>query len=116
MAKQRIIHLIDDLDGTTADETLRFAVDEQVYEIDLSTAHANELRRVLSRYQVKGRKLGRARLLAPGERPKRRRVTNGEPARVREWAKRNGYGVQPYGRVPKPILELYRADTAGAAA
>ncbi|MDN3243031.1 histone-like nucleoid-structuring protein Lsr2 [Glycomyces tritici] len=110
MAKQRVIHLIDDLDGTTADETLRFAIDEQVYEIDLSATHANELRRVLSRYQAKGRKLGRARLLAPGERPRRRRNTSGESARVREWAKRNGYGVQPYGRVPNTILELYKAS------
>lgn len=116
MAKQRIIHLIDDLDGGTADETIRFAIDEQVYEIDLSAVHAKELRATLDRYQERGRRLGRARLLAPGERPKgpRQRGGNGEHSRARAWAKQNGYPIQPQGRVPKAIIERYQQ--AGAAA
>lgn len=118
MAKQRIIHLIDDLDGGTADETIRFAIDEQIYEIDLSVANARELRRTFKRYQEGGRKIRPVKLLAAGERPTRprRRASNGDAARVREWAKAHGYGVQPSGRVPNAILDLYREATRSVSA
>ncbi|WP_443098148.1 Lsr2 dimerization domain-containing protein, partial [Terrabacter aerolatus] len=36
MAQQKIVTLIDDLDGTEAAETVTFAIDGGIYEIDLS--------------------------------------------------------------------------------
>ena len=45
---QRIQTLfIDDLDGSEAAGTVRFALDGTEYEIDLSTAHSEELRNAL---------------------------------------------------------------------
>jgi hypothetical protein len=41
---------IDDLDGSPADGTVRFALDGTSYEIDLSTQHAKAPRAALSRY------------------------------------------------------------------
>ncbi len=41
------VQLIDDIDGSQAAETVHFAVDGRMYEIDLSTEHAESLRRSL---------------------------------------------------------------------
>jgi Lsr2 len=42
--------LSDDLDGSQADSTVRFALDGIEYEIDLSAEHARALRDALARY------------------------------------------------------------------
>ena len=47
--------LVDDLDGSPADETVNFALDGRNYEIDLSKEHAAELREFLKPYMKKGR-------------------------------------------------------------
>jgi hypothetical protein len=55
MAKTLIVKLSDDIDGGDADETVRFALDGKVYEIDLSAANAAKLRGALKLYIDKGR-------------------------------------------------------------
>ena len=63
MAKRIETVLIDDLDGASpADETVRFAIDDTSYEIDLNAEHAAELRSALNAYvgaarRVRGRRL-----------------------------------------------------------
>ena len=47
MARKVQVHLLDDIDGGKADETLKFALDGTNYEIDLSTKHADKLPLVL---------------------------------------------------------------------
>ena len=42
MAKRVTEHLVDDIDGSEAAETIRFAVDGTEYEIDLSERNASE--------------------------------------------------------------------------
>ena len=49
------VSLIDDFDGTEASETVKFALDGKTYEIDLSKANANELRRTLRPYIERSR-------------------------------------------------------------
>src|SRR6201986_3183876 len=41
---------IDDIDGSEAEGTVRFALDGAEYEIDLNAKNANALRKALSRY------------------------------------------------------------------
>src|SRR6266568_7212927 len=41
---------IDDIDGSEAEGTVRFALDGAEYEIDLNAKHAEALRKALSRY------------------------------------------------------------------
>jgi hypothetical protein len=55
MAKATITYLADDLDGSDADETIRFALDGKTYEIDLSKKNAAALRKVLKPYVTAGR-------------------------------------------------------------
>jgi hypothetical protein len=44
------IDLVDDLDGSVADETVSFELDGKSYEIDLSTKNAEEFRCTLRQY------------------------------------------------------------------
>src|SRR5438477_2210126 len=44
MARTVQVQLLDDIDGSKADETLTYGLDGTNYEIDLSAAHAEKLR------------------------------------------------------------------------
>ena len=44
MAQHIFVSLVDDIDGSEADETVQFALDGVTYEIDLSAENAEELR------------------------------------------------------------------------
>ncbi len=41
MARKVEVKLVDDIDGGVADETLKFSLDGTLYEIDLSSKHAD---------------------------------------------------------------------------
>lgn len=106
MAQQVKVLLIDDLDGGEAAETVRFGLDGKDYEIDLSDAHANELREVLARFAAQGRKLSKVsgaayhRTTVPTKRDNRA---------IREWAQANGHELSDRGRIPDNIIEAYDA-------
>ncbi len=95
MAQKIEILLVDDLDGSPADETVQFSLDGTDYEIDLSTDHARELRERLKEYVRRGR---------TESRPPRARH---EAARIRAWALHNGFDVAPRGRIHRDILDAY---------
>ena len=61
MAQKTVVTLTDDIDGKTADETVKFGLDGINYEIDLRRANAEKLREALRPYQDAARK-------APGDR------------------------------------------------
>jgi hypothetical protein len=103
---------IDDLDGGAAEGTVRFALDGTEYEIDLSTAHNDELRKSLEKYVTHARKVGgQARRAARGG--GRRGSSTIDTARVREWAKDQGYNIKDRGRVPAEFVAKYQ-EAAGA--
>lgn len=105
MAQRVNVVLIDDLDGSEAAETVRFSLDGTNYAVDLSEAHANELRDLLAPYVGVARKLSGQRRMA------RRAAANGEPnpADVRTWARENGHEVSSRGRIPAEVLQAYAA-------
>ncbi|GAA2268464.1 Lsr2 family protein [Glycomyces scopariae] len=116
MAKKTQVILIDDIDGSTAEETVKFAIDGQAYEIDLSASHAKELRDALEKFQEAGTRLGRYSLGAPrgpvrgaAVAPRRQSVDREQNKAIREWAERNGKNVSPRGRIPAAIVEEYNA-------
>jgi Lsr2 len=111
MAKKTIVELTDDLDGSPADETLRFALDGSEFEIDLSKAHAKELRNALQPFAKAARSLN-------GKRGGRRRGGSGSSGSrasrdreqlqgIRDWAKREGYKVAQRGRISAEIERAY---------
>jgi hypothetical protein len=108
---QRVdVRLEDDLDGGPAEETLTFALDGRTYEIDLSAAHAHQLREALRPYVRAARK-------APAGTAVGRRTggtgtpSSGETAAIRAWAKQHGHPVSTRGRIPTHLRDAYHAAT-----
>ncbi|MFI8930358.1 Lsr2 family protein [Streptomyces sp. NPDC053474] len=111
MAQRVEIKLIDDLDGKTADETVTFGLDGKVYEIDLSTKNADKLRGLLEPYLKGGRKTGGGRgVKQPAAKGKS--AAGQDTAKMRAWAKENGFEVNDRGRVPANIREAYEKAAA----
>lgn len=110
MAQKVQTFLIDDLDGSDAEGMVRFGLDGEQYEIDLSTEHAKELRTALGRYIDAGRRVtGTARWSAPnGRKAPASSISNTE---VRTWARTQGLEVKERGRVSADLLARYRAAT-----
>jgi hypothetical protein len=103
MAQKVQVTLVDDLDGTEADETVRFSLDRVDYEIDLSKKNATSLRDALAQYVGAARRMGGRRSTGG---PRRRAGGNGTAA-IRDWAKSKGYKISDRGRVPANIVEEY---------
>jgi hypothetical protein len=105
MAQRVQVLLVDDIDGTRADETVTFALDGGASELDLTSENAQRLREALGQWVRGARKVsGRAR------RGTARRADNGGlTARIREWAKANGYTVSDRGRISADVRAAYEA-------
>jgi hypothetical protein len=110
MAQRIHMLLIDDLDGGEADGTVRFGLDGTEYEIDLSAAHSDELRKALEKYLAHARRTGGTARSAART---RRGSATVDTAKVREWAKGRGIEVKDRGRVPADVVEQYQT-AAGA--
>ncbi|WP_370147593.1 Lsr2 family protein [Streptacidiphilus sp. EB129] len=110
MAQKVQVLLVDDLEGGEADETVTFALDGVAYEIDLTHTNAGRLRELLNPYTEKGRKQsGRAGVARGGRGGRAPRPVGGNPdtAKIRAWAKEQGYDINDRGRVPSTILKAY---------
>lgn len=107
MARKTVVTYTDDLDGTSADETVTFALDQVAYEIDLSSANASALREALSLYVAAGRRIGAPSRSTSGRRPAR---TDKEQLNaIRRWAREHGFEVSDRGRISKTVREAYDA-------
>jgi hypothetical protein len=118
LAKKAVVMVVDDISGDTLPEkqgqTVRFGLDGQDYEIDLSAEHAAGLRDAVRKYIHAGRRVRQA------PRPRKARGSSTAPATqgsapgrntgaIREWARAHGYQVSDRGRLPVTVLEAYAA-------
>ncbi len=103
MAQKVQVTLVDDIDGSVADTTVSFALDGATYEIDLSAAHASQLRDTLAPWIKAGRKTS-SRSSSRG-----RSAGAGDTGKIRAWAKANGYDVSERGRINAAVREAYNA-------
>jgi hypothetical protein len=110
MMAQKIQTLfIDDIDGSDAEGTVRFALDGTDYEIDLNAQHTGALRDVLAVYVAHARKAGgTARRAGRGTGRKASTIDN---TTVRAWARDQGIDIKERGRVPATIVARYREAT-----
>ncbi|MGH3192827.1 MAG: histone-like nucleoid-structuring protein Lsr2 [Streptosporangiaceae bacterium] len=110
MAQKIQTLFIDDIDGSEAEGTVRFALDGTDYEIDLNTKHADALRKSLARYiDAARRSSGAAR--RPAKSGRRSAASGLNTTEVREWAKAQGIEVKDRGRVPAELVVKFRAAT-----
>ena len=102
MAQRVRVDLVDDVDGSPAEESVNFALDCVNYVIDLSAENASKLRDALSLWVDHARRTG-------GRRTRGRRPTGCPTANeVRQWAKSQGYEVSERGRVSNEIRAAYQ--------
>lgn len=112
MAKQTTVTLIDDLDGSEADEQVEFAIDGRGYEIDLSEANVSRLRDALAPFVSAARRTGGRRTSSGSatsstSRPSTDREQN---QAIREWAQQQGMKISERGRIPSNVLEAYHQN------
>jgi hypothetical protein len=115
--RQTRIELIDDRDGSAADETVRFGLDGVNYEIDLNDKHASEFRNLLLPYTSAARKVGRGgvpqvRVANGGARPTRATADRQRLSAIREWGKANGYTISDRGRIPQDVVDAFDAASS----
>ena len=111
MAQKVVTHLVDDLDGKQADETVSFGLDGSHYEIDLSSKNAAALRDALASYVGSARKAGRTPAKSGRGRVGGTATADREQNQaIREWAKAKGLNVSERGRIPAEIVEKYHAN------
>lgn len=98
--------LVDDIDGSPADETIEFSLDGSAYSIDLSSANAEKLRESFAVY------IGHATAVRSRAKASRQSMASrpsSPAAEVREWAAEQGIEVSSRGRIPSDVLAAYEA-------
>jgi hypothetical protein len=114
VARREIVVLEDDLDGGSADETVKFGLDGVHYEIDLSKNNAAKLRDAFAPYIAGARKASRGGVVIGGRASTRAAGGSASTDReqnkaVRAWAKRKGHKISERGRIPQSIVDEYHA-------
>lgn len=113
MAQKVEVLLLDDIDGSPAEESIRFAFDGVQYEIDLNVEHATAFRAAVQGYIDAARRHPGGKTI-PGVSTSRRRsrAAEGKQAQVRKWARENGRVVNDRGRIPQNLVDEYEAQAA----
>jgi Lsr2 len=106
MAQRTQVVFTDDLDGSEAVGTVRFALEGTSYELDLSQKNADQLAQSLEPCIAVARKTsdGPARRTGKSSRP-----VGPRPQDVRAWAKDQGIDVKDKGRVPAELIVKFQA-------
>lgn len=115
MVQKIRVLLISDLDGTEADEMVRFALDGQPYEIDLTTGQAEGMRAELAVYVEHARRVSRPKA---GQYRAKKNTGRTDLPDIRQFARDRGYDIKDRGQIPVRIVEEYdtlqrSAGTAG---
>jgi hypothetical protein len=105
MATKIAVTLVDDLDGSLAEETMRFGVGGTEYEIDLSRKNATAFRAGLGPFVEHARKGSRG----PARRPARPTSARERSSEIRAWAKAQGITISDRGRIPGSVVAQYDA-------
>jgi hypothetical protein len=107
VAARTVVHLVDDVDGGEADETVTFSLDGVDYTIDLSASNADSLRKALAEFVGAARRGGRASK-GGGKTQVRPGGDRAQNQAIREWARRNGHPVSERGRIPSDLITRFQ--------
>jgi len=113
VAARTVVHLIDDVDGGEADETVNFSLDGVDYTIDLSAGNADGLRKALAEFVGAARRAGRggakSATLSTGRTQVKPGGDRAQNQAIREWARRQGHQVSERGRIPANLIAQFEA-------
>jgi hypothetical protein len=108
VAQKVTVQLVDDLDGSVAEETVEFGLDGVSYQIDLSTVNAEKIRDLLGDYVAHARRSGVRRRGTSGVvRGRSAAVDREQNQAIREWARKRGLKVSERGRISAEVLDAY---------
>ena len=116
MAQKVQVTLVDDIDGSEAEETVKFALDGTQYEIDLSDKNAAKLRELFEPYVDAGSKVARGGVVVGGRAARGRGGATADREQnkaIREWAKKAGKDISDRGRIPQEIVDEFHAKGPG---
>ncbi|MHB1008029.1 MAG: histone-like nucleoid-structuring protein Lsr2 [Propionibacteriaceae bacterium] len=103
MVSKMTVVLEDDIDGSVAAETIRFALDGVNYEIDLSRENAEKLRAAMRPWKDSARRTGGRKAQVRTTAPTR----SSNATEIRTWAREHGFEVSDRGRVSAEIRKAY---------
>jgi Lsr2 len=123
LARHEIIEVSCDICGAVIDTAVikpdrNFAIEGQLYRIDLCVTHTNEFDNAVAQFVAHARSGSAARSRTTA----RRRTTrsgarSSGPSEIRTWARANGFpNVSDRGRVPREILTAFQAAQGAPAA
>jgi Lsr2 len=119
MAQKTIVHLVDDLDGGDAHESVTFSLDGIEYSIDLSDENAATLRNNLAEFVANAQRIGgRKQRGAPAAKVAVK--AGGDRAQnqaIREWARANGKKISDRGpsqRTWSPGLKQHTPESGNS--
>jgi hypothetical protein len=96
--------VFDDMDGETiATTTIRFSIDDDFLEIDLSDGHADEFTKAMAPF------VAAARTYSPATSARKPGMSKDERAAIVEWAATQGIEIAPRGRIASDIVEKFKA-------
>ncbi len=116
MAERVTIELVDDLDGSSADETVHFAWGGKALVIDLSKKNVDKLRKAIEPFVAAARSDGavqapaaRRRLSSGSSSGKRQHDSGAATSVIRAWARENSIEVPDRGRLKPDVLQAWEA-------
>lgn len=109
MARETIIRLTDDLDGSEAHETVRFGLRGTEYEIDLNPKNVAALEKAFAKYVDAGHRVTAARSKGRAGSRRGSAALKGDVGTIRSWAREHGFEVSDRGRIPGEVREAFDA-------
>ncbi|MDQ6949181.1 MAG: Lsr2 family protein [Actinomycetota bacterium] len=116
MAERVTVELVDDLDGSVADETVHFTWEGKPLVIDLNKKNADKLRKAIEPFVAAARPGGTAQAPAARRRPaggpasgKRQHDAGAATSVIRAWARENSIEVPDRGRLKPEVLQAWEA-------
>ncbi|MFD9815207.1 Lsr2 family protein [Streptomyces sp. NPDC059080] len=111
MAQKIRVRLVDDLDGSQADETVSFTFDGKPREIELSRENAAKFRALMEPYMLASHPAKADNLAVKGAPAPTQASLREEAAAIRDWAYRHHLPINPLGRIPEKTRKAWERHT-----
>lgn len=110
MAKQTIVQITDDIDGSKDAQEVAFSFRGTEYKIDLAKRNLAAFEKAMKPYIEAATKVSRGSARARrATKPGSAKAQTRDTAAIREWAKGAGIELSGRGRIPNSVVEQYEA-------
>ena len=114
MARETVVKLIDDLDGSVADGTVTFSIDGYVYQIDLNSGNESNLRSAIAPFVDVARRVRGGGSAATGSARPSRAGDRERNTAIRTWALQEGVDLPARGRIANVVQDAFEVKDGDA--